>query len=160
EADLPLQGGDLLLIQGREEDLDVLRGLQELEIVRDHQRGVNVLESERLGLVEATLDPRSSLVGQPLSALTLREKYGLEPVAVWRNGEAIRSQLDQLTMQLGDAFLLLGPREKLKLLERDPDFLLLTPISQRVIDTSKAPLAAGIMAAVVASEIGRAPCRR
>src|SRR5690606_34093063 len=37
EADLPLQGGDLLLIQGREEDLDVLRGLQELEIVRDHQ---------------------------------------------------------------------------------------------------------------------------
>src|SRR5690606_41213103 len=35
EADLPLKGGDLLLIQGREEDLDVLRGLQALEIERD-----------------------------------------------------------------------------------------------------------------------------
>ena len=151
EADLPLQGGDLLLIQGREEDLDVLRGLQELEIVRDQQRSVNVLESERLGLVEATLEPRSSLVGQPVSALNLREKYGLEPVAVWRKGEAIRSQLDQIRLQLGDAFLLLGPRERLKVLERDPDFLLLTPVSQRIVDTRKAPIAAGIMAAVIVS---------
>jgi len=151
EADLPLHGGDLLLIQGRQEDLDVLRGLQELEIVRDRERSVNVLESERLGLVEATLEPRSRLVGQPLGALNLREKYGLEPVAVWRNGEAIRTQLDQLRLQLGDAFLLLGPREKLKVLERDPDFLLLTPVSQRIVDTRKAPIAAGIMAAVVVS---------
>src|SRR5690606_5481244 len=37
EAELPLKGGDLLLIQGREEDLDVLRGLQELEVERDSQ---------------------------------------------------------------------------------------------------------------------------
>ena len=34
EPDQSLKGGDLLLIQGREEDLDVLRGLQELEVQR------------------------------------------------------------------------------------------------------------------------------
>src|SRR5690606_18886804 len=45
EVDLPLRGGDLLLIQGREEDLDVLRGLQELEIERDSTPAYNVLES-------------------------------------------------------------------------------------------------------------------
>ncbi|HEY8520352.1 MAG TPA: SLC13 family permease [Gammaproteobacteria bacterium] len=153
EPDEPLQGGDLLLIQGREEDLDVLRGLQELEIVHNRQRGMNVLESERLGLVEATPEPRSALVGKPLGELNLRETYGLEPVAVWRKGQAIRTQLDQLTLQLGDALLLLGPRERLRTLERNPDFLLLTPVSQRVIDSRKAPLAAAIMGAVVLSAL-------
>jgi di/tricarboxylate transporter len=144
-----LKGGDLLLIQGREEDLDVLRGLQELEIAPGSQPNLNVLESDRLALVEATLDPRSKLVGQPLSELNFREKYGLELAAVWRRGEAIRTNIEQLSLELGDALLLLGPRDKLQLLERDADFLLLTPITQRTVDTSKAPLAAAIMAGVV-----------
>ncbi len=148
-ADQSLQGGDLLLIQGREEDLDVLRGLQELEIERDQQQHLNVLESDRLALLETTLDPRSKLVGQPLSQLNFRDRYGLELVAVWRQGEAIRTGLDQLVLELGDALLLLGPRQKLQQLERDPDFLLLTPLSQRTVDSTKAPVAAAIMAAVV-----------
>lgn len=151
DADQPLRGGDLLLIQGREEDLDVLRGLQELEIERDGRPSADVLDAERLGLVEATLHPRSKLVGQPVSEAALREKYGLEIAAVWRSGEAIRVNLDQLVLQLGDGLLLLGPRERLRLLERDPDFLLLTPLTQRVINSRKAPVAGAIMIGVVAS---------
>src|SRR5690606_28562884 len=132
---------------------DVLRGLQELEVERDSQSNVNVLESERLGMVETTLDPRSRLVGQPVSELSFREKYGLELAAVWRKGEAIRTNLDQLVLQLGDAMLLLGPREKLQLLERDQDFLLLTPLGQRTVDTSKAPVAGTIMLGVVVATL-------
>jgi di/tricarboxylate transporter len=153
EPDESLSGGDLLLIQGREEDLDVLRGLQELEIERGRQPNPHVLETERLGLVEATLDPRSSLAGQPLAELNFRERYGLELVAVWRKGEAIRTNLDRLELQLGDALLLLGPREKLQLLEREPDFLLLTPLTQRPIDSSKAPRAGIILLAVIVSVV-------
>lgn len=149
EADLPLKGGDLLLIQGREEDLDVLRGLQELEVERDSTPAYNVLESERLGMVEATLDPRSRHVGQRVADLAFRDKYGLELGAIWRKGEAIRSDLEDEVLQLGDALLLIGPREKLQLLERDPDFLLLTPLGQRPVDTRKAPIAAAIMLGVV-----------
>ncbi len=151
EPDQSLKGGDLLLIQGREEDLDVLRGLQELEVERGPQPNLNALESDRLSLLEATLDPRSTLAGQPLSDFSFRDKYGLELVAVWRNGEAIRTNLDQLVLQLGDALLLLGPRQRLAVLERDPEFLVLTPVTQRPIDTAKAPLAGGIMLAVVLS---------
>jgi di/tricarboxylate transporter len=151
EPDQSLKGGDLLLIQGREEDLDVLRGLQELEVKRGAETNLNAFESDRLSLLEATLDPRSSLVGQPLSEFSFREKYGLELVALWRKGEAIRTNLDQLLLQFGDAFLLLGPRQRLAVLERDPEFLVLTPVTHRPIDTAKAPLAAGIMLLVVLS---------
>jgi len=149
EADLPLKGGDLLLIQGREEDLDVLRGLQELEIERDSQPAYNVLESDRLGVVEATLDPRSRLVGQRVADLAFREKYGLELAAIWRKGEALRSDLEEQTIELGDALLLIGPRDKLQLLERDQDFLVLTALGQRPVDTSKAPVAGAILLGVV-----------
>jgi len=151
DPDQSLRGGDLLLLQGREEDLDVLRGLQELEVRPDAQPNLNVLESDRLSLLETTLDPRSSLVGKPAGDVNFRAKYGLELVAVWRSGEAIRTNLDRLVLQLGDALLLLGPRQQLALIERDPDFLVLTPVTQRHVDTAKAPLAAGIMFAVIFS---------
>ena len=153
EPDQSLKGGDLLLIQGREEDLDVLRGLQELEIQRGAQPNLNAFESDRLSLLEATLDPRSTLAGQPLAEFSFREKHGLELVAVWRKGEAIRTNLDQLRLQLGDALLLLGPRQKLAVLERDPEFLILTPVTHKSIDTARAPLAGGIMLAVVLSTL-------
>ena len=151
EPDQSLRSGDLLLIQGREEDLDVLRGLQELEIQRGTHTNLNAFESDRLSLMEATLHPRSSLAGQPISDISFRDKYGLELVAVWRKGEAIRSNLDQLVLELGDALLLLGPRQRLGVLERDPEFLILTPVTQRHIDTARAPLAASIMLGVVIS---------
>jgi len=149
DSDQALRGGDLLLLQGREEDLDVLRGLQELEVRPGAQPNLNVFESDRLSLLETTLDPRSSLVGKPAGDVNFRGKYGLELVAVWRSGEAIRTNLDSLVLQLGDALLLLGPRQQLALIERDPDFLVLTPVTQRQVDTAKAPLAAGIMFGVV-----------
>jgi len=151
EPDQSLRSGDLLLIQGREEDLDVLRGLQELEVERGAPTNLHAFDSDRLSLLEATLDPRSSLAGRPISEVNFRDKYGLELVAVWRKGEAIRSNLDQLVLRLGDALLLLGPRERLGVLERDPEFLILTPVTQKPIDTARAPLAASIMLAVVVS---------
>ena len=151
EPDLPLRGSDILLIQGRRQDLDVLRGLQELQIQRSAHTYLSAFESDRLSLLEATLEPRSALAGRPLTEINFRDTYGLELVALWRQGESIRSNLDRLNLEMGDALLLLGPRERLMVLERDPEFLVLTPVTQRMLDTRRAPIAAGIMFGVVMS---------
>ena len=151
EPDQPLRGEDILLIQGRRQDLDVLRGLQELQIQRSTHTYLSAFESDRLSLLEATLEPRSSLGGRPLTEINFRDTYGLELVALWRQGESIRSNLDRLNLEMGDALLLLGPRERLMVLERDPEFLVLTPVTQRMLDTRRAPIAAGIMFGVVMS---------
>ena len=50
-----LLGGDLLLIEGQPGDLDVLRGLQELEIETSVPANLGAFESERLTLMDATL---------------------------------------------------------------------------------------------------------
>ncbi len=146
-----IQGGDLLLVQGGAEDLDVLRGFQELEIEHDSRTSPTALESERLGIVEATPDPRSTLVGSSIGDIGFREKYGLELAAVWRKGKAVRTNLDRLVLQLGDALLFVGTRERLQMLGREPDLVILTPLGQTFVDSRKAPIAGAIMIGVVLS---------
>jgi di/tricarboxylate transporter len=153
-----LSGGDLLLIEGQPSDLDVLRGLQELEIDTSVPANLGALESERLTLMDATLDPRTRLAGKTVGELNFRERYGIELAAIWREGEPVGTDLSEERLQIGDALLLLGPRDRLQLLTSDSDFLVLTPLGQEPPDTRRAPLAAAIMLAVVASVmLGLAP---
>ena len=150
-GDEVLLGGDLLLIEGQQSDLDVLRGMQELEIDTKVPGNLGTLESERLTLMDATLDPRSSLAGRSVGELNFRERYGIELAGISREGTTIGTELADERLQIGDALLLLGPRDRLKLLSSDSDFLILTPLGQEPPDTRRAPLAALIMAAVVGS---------
>jgi di/tricarboxylate transporter len=157
-GDEVLLGGDLLLIEGQQSDLDVLRGMQELEIDTKVPGNLGTLESERLTLMDATPDPRSSLAGRSVGELNFRERYGIELAGIWREGTTIGTELADERLQIGDALLLLGPRDRLQLLSSDSDFLILTPLGQEPPDTRRAPLAALIMAAVVGSVMmGMAP---
>jgi di/tricarboxylate transporter len=157
-GDEVLEGGDLLLIEGQHEDLDVLRGLQELEVETKVAPNLGALESERLTLMDATLDPRSSLAGKTVGEMNFRERYGIELAGIWREGGPIGVDLGEERLQIGDALLLLGPRDRLQLLSNDSDFLILTPLGKEPPDTQRAPLAAFIMLAVVASVMaGYAP---
>jgi di/tricarboxylate transporter len=153
-----LSPGDLLLIEGQPEDLDVLRGFQELRIDTRVPANLGSLDSERLTLMDATLDPRSRLAGKTVGELNFRERYGIELAGIEREGDAVTSDLATERLQVGDALLLLGPRDRLQLLESDSDFLMLTPLGQEPPDTRRAPLAAAIMLGVVLSVmLGYAP---
>ena len=157
-GDEVLLGGDLLLVEGQPEDLDVLRGLQELEVETKIGPGIGALESERLTLMDATLDPRSSLAGRTVGELNFRERYGIELAGIWREGQTITTDLAEERLQVGDALLMIGPRDRLQLLENDSDFLILTPLGQAPPDTRRAPLAAAIMLGVVVTVmLGYAP---
>lgn len=150
-GDQRLVGGDLLLIEGQPHDLDVFRGLQELTVEQQASTHLGALESERLTLMDATLHPRSSLAGKTVGELNFRERYGIELAGIWREGETVSADLANQRLKVGDALLLLGPRDRLQLLTNDPDFLILTPLGQEPPDTRRAPLAALIMLGVVLS---------
>ena len=108
--------------------------------------------------MDATLDPRSSLAGRTVGELNFRERYGIELAGIWREGETVGTELADERLQIGDALLLLGPRDRLQLLSSDSDFLILTPLGQEPPDTRRAPLAAGIMLGVVVTVmLGYAP---
>jgi di/tricarboxylate transporter len=149
EPDELLLGGDLLLLQGRPEDFDELRGLQELEIESTVSAQLSSYESDRLAMLEVTLAPQSEIAGRDISDINFREKYGLELVAIWRQGETIRSDLNQLQLEFGDALVLLGPRTKISVFSEESDFISMTPVPKAPPDIKRAPLAGLIMLAVV-----------
>lgn len=148
-----VEGGDLLLVQGRLADLDLLRGLQQLERMDDVAPYLHVFDQGELDLIEATLHPHSKRVGQPAEALKLDEHYQVELAAIWRAGKPIRSLLKAQTLEAGDALLIVGPRKRLAQLNGNEHLIILNPVQVTPVDDSKAPLAALWMLAVVASVI-------
>lgn len=150
-SDEEIQAGDLLLIQGREKDMDVLRGLQQLEKLDDMTPFLAVFEQGQLEMIEATLHPHARLNGRRVADLKLRERYAVEVAALWRDGDPIRSGIPGLELKRGDALLIVGPRRRLAELSADQDLIVLKPIQVKPIDKRKAPLAAGLMAAAILS---------
>jgi di/tricarboxylate transporter len=148
-AEERLAAGDLLLIKTRPEDIQTLAGLQNLEIDRQAPPDLTELESEHVGLGEIVLSPRTTLAGKTLRQTHFRDKYGLSVLAIWREGRAYRSDLRDMALRFGDALLVYGPHERLRMLGQEPDFLVLTEAAQEAPRLNKAPFALLIMVAVL-----------
>jgi di/tricarboxylate transporter len=151
--DEKVQAGDLLVLQGSPRDLDVLEGLQDLEIAEQSSSLVAELESQQIGVTEVLLSPRTTLAGRSLADLLFRERYGISVLAIWRRGRAYRTGLQDMPLQFGDAMLVYGQRRNLETLARDPDFLVLDEAVARAPRLEKARIAVAIMLAVILSAI-------
>lgn len=149
DPDEKFQAGDKLLVKGKKEDVQVLQGLQELQIVETNVPDLISLQTEDVGLVEVVLAPRTRLASKTLRQINFREKFNLQVVAIWREGRPYRSQLRDIVLHFGDALLLFGKRSKIALLGKEPDFLVLTQTVQEPPRLVKAPVASIIMIGVI-----------
>ncbi|WP_419950004.1 SLC13 family permease [Candidatus Palauibacter sp.] len=153
DPDTRLEGGDVLLLRGRFEDLEILEGLQGLTVGDNRPLDFSRLESDTVGLAEASLSPRTTFAGKTIQELNFRENYGVSILAIWRNGEIYRSGLRRMELLPGDAFLLYGDRNKLARLVEHRDFLVMTEGAAEVVRSRKAPVSALIMAGVLTSVV-------
>jgi di/tricarboxylate transporter len=149
EPDEILKGGDRLVVEGRLRDFENLRGLEELEIERRAESNVDQLISGDVGILEAILSPQTRLEGKTLRQINFREKFGLNVLALWRRGKAYRLNLRDVDLQFGDALLLIGHKNKLELLGREPDFIVLTETAQEPLRLEKMKLSLLIMFGVL-----------
>jgi di/tricarboxylate transporter len=148
-----VETGDLLLLQGSPHDLEVLEGLQDLEIKEQMDSLAADLESQQIGATEVLLSPRTTLAGRTLADLLFRDHYGLSVLAVLRKGRIYRTGLQDMPLQFGDALLVYGQRNNLEAVSRDPNFLVLDEAAARAPRLEKAIIAAAIMLAVLLSAI-------
>jgi di/tricarboxylate transporter len=144
---------DLLLLQGSPRDIEVLEGLQELNIEEPTSSLAAELESQQIGATEVLLSPRTALAGRTLAELLFRDHYGISVLAIWRKGRAHRTGLQDMPLQYGDALLVYGNRSNLEALARDPDFIVLDEAAAQAPRLEKAFIAAAIMLAVLLSAI-------
>ncbi len=138
---------DKLFVKGLERRLRALLRMGGVELTE----GVSApaFESEEVGMVEATLAPRSALAGYNLADLAFRDRYGVQVLAIWREGRAIRSGLARLALRVGDALLLQGRRGRLGLLSREPDLVVLSDVAEEPRRLKKAPYAVGCLALMI-----------
>jgi di/tricarboxylate transporter len=107
------------------------------------------LVSHRVPIAELTLAPRSVLEGRTLREIHFRERYGLQVLAIWRQGLVIQHEVAEIPLRFGDAMLVQGPRDRLDLLRFDADFLLLEEAGNGV-PGRKGVLAAAILVGALA----------
>lgn len=140
-ADLVLDSGDLLLVEGSR---DVLLGIEE-------NTGINLkprrkiddsdLQSEEIGLFEVVLLPNSKMIGRTMQDLKFRERYNLQVLGINRSGEQIHEMLSQVRLSSGDELLVQGDRSKLMILDRENTLRLIRPVRWRALRGKQAILA-------------------
>ncbi len=151
--DTELQEGDLLVLEGRPGDIEILRGHQQLIVDPDPQIEISELETDNLAMVDVMLSPYSDFEGRTLRELDFRERYGVSLLAIWRGDRSYRTNLVDMPLEVGDALLCYGPRDKFNILAQERDFVVLNVDYQEAVQMRKAPIAAlamlGVMAAVI-----------
>ncbi|MCA1613687.1 MAG: anion permease [Acidobacteria bacterium] len=126
-----LQADDLLLVQGRVEDILRVKTEAGIEIKADFKLRDSDLEPQGLELFEAMVLRGSSLVGRTLKGTRFRERYGLTTLAINRHGVALLSQLSTVSLRFGDVVLLQGRRANVEHLVSEGQLLLLEDVSEQ-----------------------------
>ncbi len=147
--DYALQQGDSLIIEGSASNLIAAQAALNLTLVGSHEFELATLETEQLHIIEATLAPKSTMVGRSLKEVRFRDRFGFTALAIWRQGEVITERLRDVKLQFGDALLLQGPPGRVSTLQEGNEFLVLEPVELGRKQLNKAPIATGIMLLVI-----------
>lgn len=118
--DATLHGGDILLVQGRQADVQETLRVQGLQLQAE---AVEAFEepSQEVGVVRARVPAGSPLAGRTLRELRFRERYGLVVLAIQRQGLSLRENLGSIRLEEEDEILLLGSASDTSALAGDPD---------------------------------------
>lgn len=142
-----LQAGDVLLIEGSPTNILALNAAQELSTVPEWsaEQAEEELTAGDTQLVEITLAPGADLRGKTLQQIDFRPLYELSVLAIRHHGRSLVSRLADVPLEFGDSLLVQGAPDKVNLLRRDPNFLVLDtpPLEMRRIN--KAPIAVAIL---------------
>ena len=103
-----LQVGDVLVLRADPTDLQSFIEAAGLELVGDEELSPEHLASDEIALVEAVITAQSSLAGRSARTANLRNRHGLNLLAIARQGARVRTRLDRALMQPGDVLLLQG----------------------------------------------------
>jgi di/tricarboxylate transporter len=112
-----LQEGDVLIVEGNRAEILKIKDTAGLDIRPDVELSVAGQEEEGIVLAEAILVPGSPLIGRTLKSYELRDRHGIQVLAIHRHGVSLRDKLSRIRLRLGDALLLQGTQNRLASLQ-------------------------------------------
>ena len=106
--------------------------------------------SDEIALVELAILPRSELVGRTASDLLLRTRYGINLLAISRQGRRSMARLRALVLAAGDVLLMQGPPEAIAEFAGQNGCVPLAERALHIPNRRKAIASAVILAAAIA----------
>ena len=144
---LRLQRGDLLLVKGSPDAVLKLRLSEESQAEKKRTESVRGVA---LTLFEVVVTPESDWVGQRVSRLDLRSRFGASVFAIQRHGAHLREKLGRLRLLAGDVLLVQGSDDSLRRLRASANVLVVEGVDQISRDTRRAPRAVLALGSFVA----------
>lgn len=108
------RAGDVLILQIDTENLDQLIINAGLDLVGSQKIVQADLDSDDVTLMEAVITANSLMVNGTARSLNLRKRFGVNLLAIARQGRRLRTRLDRIRFQVGDVLLLQSHSETLK----------------------------------------------
>ncbi|MEW5976967.1 MAG: SLC13 family permease [Acidobacteriota bacterium] len=147
---------DLLLVEGKLENIMHLKDETGVEIKAE----INAKDftSEQVQMIEVVVSPRSGLAGQTIKEANFRQRYGLNALAIYRQGETLVDKLGRIRLEVGDTLLVQGESHRISSLRNRPGLIVLGEIPFANYRRRKARVAILIfLAAIAVGGIGLLP---
>jgi di/tricarboxylate transporter len=153
-----IEDGDVLLVEGKAEDLMKVKETAGIEIKPDLKLSDPDLQSEDIKLAEVLIMPRSDLIGRTLKEVMFRQRFGVTALAIYRHRQPLSAQIVDVRLQLGDLLLIQGSAERLKFLRRSTDLWVLEELNPTLYRKRKGVYTVSFfVAAILVSSIGWLP---
>lgn len=136
-----IEPGDTIAVVSTPEHIEKLAEDFHMQIKYDLQVFAEELSLDNCGIMEAMIPPRSSLIGKTLRQVGMRQKYNINPVALFRHGKLKLDNISTMKIRAGDALLLQGAWKQFHILKDKKDFVYTKEVKGELIYPEKAKLA-------------------
>lgn len=161
------QAGDTLYVLGEQEKVNKFAADNHLSVFEDEEReGRGKLDFYEVGLAEVLISPDSALINRPLIKANFKERFGVNILAIKRQGKYMFDNVLESNVKNGDMILVHGAWKGIEsMAKKNREWIVIGSPSEDAESVAldhKAPLAAGIMVAMVffmvfADQIGVKP---
>lgn len=153
----PLYEGQYLAIQGEGKILDRFAYQYGLKKTKERNLFPLLADSEVSGFVEVVVPLRSKIAGKTLREFSLRKRYAVEPLMLFRQGERIEEDLSDYQIHQGDTLVLHGLWDHIEELDKSEDFLVITPFEKKTQVPGKTRISIACFLVAVALTLMGAP---
>ena len=123
-----LRAGDVLILGGEPDALERVIVRDRLKLEGEDREKADADDDDEVGVIEAVVNLGSPLEGRTAARVALQARFGVNLIAISRQGEHLSRRLANIELRAGDVLVLQGPLEQLPSKLRDLGCL---PLAQR-----------------------------
>ncbi|MEM9018195.1 MAG: SLC13 family permease [Verrucomicrobiota bacterium] len=148
-GELIIHEKDRLLITVHGKGFQELKEKAGVSFAGQEELNLTQLETRELKMIEGIIGPRSEMVGKTLKEIGFRRHFGINVLAIHRQGVNLKDDFNTVKLTFGDTLFMEGPPDAFSRLQRQKDFISISDTPEIKVDPRKVWIGVGITAAFV-----------